>query len=146
VEVAAEAEQLMPDEGLAEPEPSPEAPVIAQVYAEPAPDVISNAFGIMLFLPLLAIIYTAIVAVAGFNNMMPVALTAIQALIWYIAIGAVLAAGLIVGVAFMLSSKGKGGKTAVKEPKAKKAKKEKKSKKAKEEAPPPEAEAENKSA
>jgi hypothetical protein len=146
VEVAAEAEQLMPDEGLAEPEPGPEAPVIAQVYAEPATDVISNAFGIMLFLPLLAIIYTAIVAVAGFNNMMPSALTAIQKLIWYIVIGAVLAAGLIVGVAFILSGKGKGGKTAVKEPKAKKAKKEKKSKKAKEEAPPPEAEAENKSA
>ncbi len=139
VEVAAEAEQL---EGLAEPEAVPEAAATAQayqVYAEPAPDVISNAFGIMLFLPLLAIVYTAIAAVAGFNNMMPSALTAIQKLIWYIVIGAVLAAGLIVGAAFMLSSKGKGGKTAVKKPKAKKAKKEKKAKKTKEEAPPPEA-------
>ena len=140
VEVAAEAEQLMPDEGLAEPEAGPEAPAIAQVYqayAEPAPDVISNAFGIMLFLPLLAIIYTAIVAVAGFNNMMPAILTAIQRLIWYIVIGAVLAAGLIIGVAFMLSGKGKGGKTAVKKPKVKKAKKTK-------EAPPAEAEPESK--
>jgi hypothetical protein len=117
VEVAAEAEQLMPDEGLAEPEPSPEAPAIVQAYAEPAPDVISNAFGIMLFLPLLAIVYTAIVAVAGFNNMMPAILTAIQRLIWYIVIGTVLAAGLIVGVAFMLS--GKGGR-AVKKKKVKK--------------------------
>jgi hypothetical protein len=133
VEVAAEAEQLIPDEGLAEPEPGPEAPAIAQVYAEPAPDVISNAFGIMLFLPLLAIVYTAIVAVAGFNNMMPAILTAIQRLIWYIVIGAVLAAGLIVGVAFMLS--GKGGK-AVKV-------KKKKTKKTKE-TPPPEAEPESK--
>jgi hypothetical protein len=144
VEVAAEAEQLIPDEGLAEPEPGPEAAVIVQAYAEPAPDVISNAFGIMLFLPLLAIVYTAIVAVAGFNNMMPAILTAIQRLIWYIVIGAVLAAGLIVGVAFMLSGKGKGGKTAVKEPKAKKAKKEKKAKKTKE-APPAEPEPESKS-
>ena len=133
VEVAAEAEQLIPDEGLAEPEPGPEAPAIAQVYAEPVPDVISNAFGIMLFLPLLAIVYTAIVAVAGFNNMMPAILTAIQRLIWYIVIGAVLAAGLIVGVAFMLS--GKGGK-AVKV-------KKKKTKKTKE-TPPPEAEPESK--
>jgi hypothetical protein len=133
VEVAAEAEQLIPDEGLAEPEPGPEAPAIAQVYAEPAPDVISNAFGIMLFLPLLAIVYTAIVAVAGFNNMMPAILTAIQRLIWYIVIGAVLAAGLIVGVAFMLG--GKGGK-AVKV-------KKKKTKKTKE-TPPPEAEPESK--
>jgi len=135
VEVAAEAEQLIPDKGLAEPEPGPEAPAIAQVYAEPAPDVISNAFGIMLFLPLLAIVYTAIVAVAGFNNMMPAILTAIQRLIWYIVVGAVLAAGLIVGVAFMLS--GKGGK-AVKV-------KKKKTKKTKE-TPPPEAEPESKSA
>ena len=119
VEVAAEAEQLMPEEEIAEPEPGPEAPAIVQAYAEPAPDVISNAFGIMLFLPLLAIVYTAIVAVAGFNNMMPAILTAIQRLIWYIVIGAVLAAGLIVGVAFMLS--GKGGK-AVKKKKAKKTK------------------------
>jgi hypothetical protein len=134
VEVAAEAEQLMPEEGLAEPEAGPEAPAIAQAYAEPVPDVISNAFGIMLFLPLLAIVYTAIVAVAGFNNMMPAILTAIQRLIWYIVIGAVLAAGLIVGVAFMLS--GKGGKTAVKKKKAKKTKG----------TPPPEAEPESKSA
>jgi hypothetical protein len=141
VEVAAEAEQLIPDAGIAEPEPSPEAAAVAQVYAEPAPDVISNALGIMLFLPLLAIIYTAIVAVAGFNNMMPAALTAIQELIWYIAIGAVLAAGLIVGVAFMLSGKGKGGKTAVKKEKVKKVKKAKKTK----ETPLPEVEAENKS-
>ncbi len=142
VEVAAEAEQLIPGEGLAESETVPEAAAIAQayqVYAEPAPDVISNALGIMLFLPLLAIIYTAIVAVAGFNNMMPAALTATQRLIWYIVIGAVAASGLIVGVGFMLSGKGKDGKTAVKEPKAKKAKKEKKSKKTKEEAPPEEA-------
>jgi hypothetical protein len=134
VEVAAEAEQLIPDEGLAEPERGPEAPAIAQVYAEPAPDVISNAFGIMLFLPLLAIVYTAIVAVAGFNNMMPAILTAIQRLIWYIVIGAVLAAGLIVGVAFMLS--GKGGKAVkVKKKKAKKTKG----------TPPPEPEPESKS-
>jgi hypothetical protein len=141
VEVAAEAEQLIPDEGLAEPEAAPEGATIAQlyqVYAEPAPDAISNGFGIMLFLPLLAIVYTAIVAVAGFNNMMPSALTAIQKLIWYIVIGAVVASGLIVGMAFMLSGKGKGDKTAVKEPKAKKAKKGK-------EAPPEEPEPESKS-
>jgi len=141
VEVAAEAEQLIPDEGLAEPEPGPGSAVIIQAYAEPAPDVISNAFGIMLFLPLLAIVYTTIVAVAGFNNMMPAILTAIQGLIWYIVIGAVLAAGLIVGVAFMLGGQGKGGKTAVKKEKVKKVKKAKQTK----EAPPAEAEPESKS-
>jgi len=132
VEVAAEAEQLMPDEGLAEAEPGPEAPAIVQAYAEPAPDMISNAFGLMLFLPLLAIVYTAIVAVAGFNNMMPAILTAIQSLIWYIVLGAVLAAGLIVGAAFMLS--GKSSKTV----------KKKKTKKTKG-TPPPEPETEGES-
>ncbi|MFZ0035652.1 MAG: helix-turn-helix domain-containing protein [Sedimentisphaerales bacterium] len=131
VEVAVEAEQLMPVEGLAEPEAGPEAPAMVQVYAEPAPDVMSNALGLMLFLPLLAIVYTAIVAVAGFNNMMPAALTAIQKLIWYIVIGTVLAAGLIVGVAFMFG--GKGGK-AVKKEKTKKTKKSEKT----EATPPPE--------
>ncbi|MFA5239113.1 MAG: helix-turn-helix domain-containing protein [Phycisphaerae bacterium] len=147
VDVAAAAEQMMPDAGFTEPELTAGAPVMAQAYAEPAPDVMSNALGIMLFLPLLAVIYTAIVAVAGFNNMMPSALTAIQSLIWYIVIGAAVASGLIVGVAFMLSSKGKGGKTAVKKEKPKKEKKAKKAKKGKktEEAPPAEPESESKS-
>lgn len=155
VEVAAEAEQLIPEAGIAGSEAAPEAAIGSQVmyqaYVEPAADVISNALGIMLFLPLLAIIYTAIVAVAGFNNMMPSALTAVQGLIWYIIIGAAVASGLIGGVGFALGSKGKGGKAAVKKPKAekpkkeKKAKKEKKSKKGKEEPPPAEPEPENKS-
>ncbi len=132
VEVAAEAEQLIPEEGLAETEAAPETAAMAQtyqVYAEPAPDVMSNALGIMLFLPLLAIIYTGIIAVAGFNNMMPSALTAVQGLIWYIVIGAVAVSGLIAGVGFMLGSKGQGGKPAVKKEKAEKPKKEKKAKK-----------------
>ncbi|MDD5327048.1 MAG: helix-turn-helix domain-containing protein [Phycisphaerae bacterium] len=143
VEVAAAAEQLMPDAtGLVEPELTTGAPVMVQAYAETAPDVMSNALGIMLFLPLLAVIYTAIVAVAGFNNMMPSALTAIQSMIWYIVIGAAVASGLIIGVAFMLSSKGTGGKTAVKKEKVKKEKKAKKARKGKktEEAPPAEPE------
>jgi hypothetical protein len=144
VEVAAEAEQLIPDERLAEPEASTEAaamPQAYQVYTEPVPDVISNAFGIMLFLPLLAVIYTATIAVAGFNNMMPSALTAVQSLIWYIVIGAVVVSGLIVGVAFMLGGKGKGGKTKVKKEKTKKAKRGDKT----EEAPATEPESEIKS-
>jgi len=125
MEVAAEAEQLMPDEGLAEPEPILERPSMVQAYVEPEPDTLSNAFGIMLFLPLLVIIYTAIVVVAGFNDVMPAILTSIQGLIWYIMVGVAVAAGLIVGVAFMLS---KGAGKAAKKPKAKKAKTEKKAK------------------
>lgn len=147
VEVAAEAEQLIPDEGIAEPEAAPEGAAIAQlypVYAEPMPDTISNAMGIMLLLPFVAVLYTIIVTMADFNNMVPAVRTAVQGLIWYIALGAAVASCLILGVAFMLSGKGKGDKAAVKEPKAKKAKKEKKAKKGKE-SPPAEPEPESKS-
>jgi NADH:ubiquinone oxidoreductase subunit 6 (subunit J) len=77
----------------------------------------------MLFLPLLAIIYTAIVAVTGFSNIMPSIREKVQSTIWYIAGGAVVVAVLLIGAAFMLS-----GKPAT----ADKKKKVKKSKKAKE--------------
>jgi hypothetical protein len=63
---------------------------------------------------------------------MPAVLTSIQGLIWYIMIGVAVAAGAILGVAFMLS--GSAGK-AEKKPKAKKEKaaKKKKEKKPKKE-------------
>jgi len=118
--VAAEAEQMLPGEELAATQPSLEAPAMVRAYIEPVPDTLSNALGIMLFLPLLAIVYTAIVAVAGFNDVMPAILEKIQGIIWYIAIGAAVAAIAIVGVAFTLSSS--GGNPA-KKAKAKKPKK-----------------------
>jgi excisionase family DNA binding protein len=143
IEVAAEAEHLMPEEGLAAAETSVEAPVMLQAYAELAPDTMGNAMGIMLMLPFAAILYTIIVTMADFNNMIPAVRTALQGLIWYIALGAALASVLILGAAFMLGGKGKGGTTAVKKEKVKKEKKVKKDKKAKkaEEAPAAEPEA-----
>jgi len=127
VEVAAEAEEILSEES-AMPRPSLETPAIVQAYVEPEPDILSNALGIMLFLPLVVIIYTAIVAVAGFNNVMPVILEKAQGIIWYIMIGVAVAAGLIIGAAFMVSS---GGVKAEKKPKVKKEKKAKKAKKEK---------------
>ena len=124
VEVAAEAEQILPAEELAAPEPVPMVSAIAQAYAEPEPDTVSNTLGILLFLPLLAIVYTAIVAVTGFSDIMPAIRQKIQGFIWYIAGGAVVASVLIVVSAFMLG--GKGAKPA----KKKKAKKSRKGKKA----------------
>ena len=109
MEVAAEAEQMLPEEELAAPQPVPEAAAMVQAYAEPKPDTMSNAFGYMLFLPLLVIVYTAIVAVTGFRGAMPVILEKIQGIIWYIMIGVAVAAGLVVGAAFMLG--GEGAKT-----------------------------------
>ena len=104
---------------------------MARTYSEPEPDTVSNALGIMLFLPLLAIIYTAVVAVTGFSDIMPSIREKIQGMIWYIAGGAVALALLIVGVAYMLGNKAPATE------KKKKVKKEKKSKKA---APPAEEE------
>jgi excisionase family DNA binding protein len=124
MEVAAEAEEILPEE-FAAPQPAMEAPLtMAQAYVEPEPDMISNAFGIMLFLPLLAIVYTAIVVVGGFNNVTPSILGKIQGMIWYIMAGTAVAAVAIVGVAFMSAGRGSVKKVkAAKEPKAKKVKK-----------------------
>ena len=131
VEVAAEVEQLMPEEETAAPEPALEGPAVVAAYVEAEPDTLSNAFGIMLFVPLLVLIYTAIVAVATQKGMVPAILSSVQGIIWYILLSFGVAAGLIVGGVFMLS--GQGGKAAVKKPKAKKEKKAKKKKKSKKE-------------
>jgi excisionase family DNA binding protein len=130
-EEEAGVEPMLPEEEeLAAPEPILEVPAMARAYAEPLPDTVSSAFGYMLFLPLLAILYTAIVAVAGFNNVMPAVLEKIQSingpygihLIWYVAVGVAVLSMSIVGIAFMLSS---GGPKAAKRRKPKKAKKPK---------------------
>ncbi len=120
VEMVAEAEQMLPEDELAAPEPAQEVPVMAQSYVESAPDVLSNALGMLLFLPLLALLYTAVVAVAGQRGVMPSILAAIQGLIWYIAIGTLVVAGSVVGSAFWLS--GSSGTLLKKSPKPKKAK------------------------
>lgn len=113
MEVAAETEQMLAGEELAGTEPVPEAAAIVQAYGEPEPDTISNAFGYMLFLPLLVIVYTAIVATTGFKGVMPVILEKIQGIIWYVMIGVAVAAGLVIGAAFMLS--GERAKTGKKQ-------------------------------
>jgi len=122
LEVPVEAGQMLPEEELAGPEPTLEAPAVVRGYIEPEPDTVSNAFGIMLFLPLLVTVYTAIVVVAGFNGVMPVVRGKIQDMIWYIMIGLAVAGGVIIGAAFMLT--GKGGKAGKKQ-KAKKPKRAK---------------------
>jgi len=132
MEVPPETEQMLEEQELVTPEPSLVVPAAVQAYVETAPDTVTNALGIMLFLPLLAVIYTAIIVVAALNNVMPSILKATQGMIWYILGGFVVAAGLIPAGAFMLA--GKGGTTA-KKPKAKKAKKEKKPKAKKEKKP-----------
>ncbi|MHC4060668.1 MAG: helix-turn-helix domain-containing protein [Planctomycetota bacterium] len=140
LDIAAEAEgePMIPEEEvLAGPEPVPEVPVMAPAYVQPGPDSISNALGIVLLLPLLAVIYTAIIAVASLMGVMPGALSGLQSMngpygvyiIWYVAGAAAVLSLLVLGAAYMMS--GGGGAKAPKKAKAKKPKKPKKPKKAK---------------
>ncbi len=130
MDLAAETEQILSDQTFDSPQPSVVQTPAAAAYLEPKADVLSNAFGLMLFLPLLAVFYTVVVAVAGFSGMMPAILEKIQGIIWYVLIGLAVAAGLVVGAAFMLTAgAGKAAaKPKVKKQKEPKVKKEKKPK------------------
>ena len=133
--VAVGAEEMLAEEGLGTSEVGLDVRPIAAQYVEAPPDTVSNAFGIMLILPLLTVIYTAIVIVAGFSNAKPVILEQIQGIIWYVMIAAVVASFLIIGVPFALAGKSAGPEVAkkkkVKKPKAKKEKAKKKKAKGK---------------
>jgi hypothetical protein len=128
--VAAEAEQMLAEEEPIVPQLTPEiSAALARPYIETAPDMRSNTLGILLFLPLVVILYTIVVAVAAQKDVMPSILpSSVQGLIWYIMGGAALVV-LVTGVACML---GGGTAKAAKKPKPKKAPKAKKVKKPKE--------------
>lgn len=128
-ELTAEAEKMIAEEGLPA-QPAPEVAAIAPSYIEPEPDIQSNTLGMLLFLPLALLIYTAAVAIAGLQGVVPSVLSAIQGAIWYIVVGAMVVAGLVVGAAFYLSG---DLSYALKKPQI--AKKPKKAKKAKEASP-----------
>ncbi|MBN2456131.1 MAG: helix-turn-helix domain-containing protein [Sedimentisphaerales bacterium] len=116
MEAAVEAEQIMPEEIT---------PVQASVILSSAePDASSNTFGIMLFLPLIVIIYTALVTVSGFNGLMPIVLEKTQGIILYI-LGAALAVAVIMTVAglFYGSERAKAPKKTKTKTKEKKKKK-----------------------
>ena len=114
------AEQILADEQFAAPEPRVAA--LAQMYAEPEPDSVSNAFGTMLFLPLLAVIYAMVVVVAGAVGVVPNILESVQNLIWYIMGGLAFVAILMVAIPAMMAG---GGPKPVKAPKPKKVKERK---------------------
>jgi len=130
--VAAEAEQMLVEEEPGVPQIAPEIPAaLARPYIEAAPDMQSNTFGMLLFLPLVVVLYTMVVAVAGLRGVMPSILpSSIQGLIfWYIMGGAVVVTGLVTGAAFMLGG-GNGTVKAAKKPKKPKPKKAPKAPKA----------------
>lgn len=114
MEVSAEAEEMLPEDELAGPQPAPGA-LEAGAYIEPEPDMQSNAFGIMLFLPLLVLVYTAIVAWAGQKDVMPAILAKMQGIIWYVMGAAVVAVGVIAAMPFILADRA-GKKQKAEEP------------------------------
>jgi hypothetical protein len=130
-DIGAEAETaVVPEEELTSPEPVAVAPVAGPAYAayvEAAPDSQSNILGMLLFLPLLALLYTAIVTVAALKEVMPNILSSIQGLIWFIMGGAVVVAGIVVAISFFAGGeRTKAAPKKVKELKVKeKVKKEK---------------------
>lgn len=131
-EMAAETEHILsdtPQVGIAE------SSLLAHAYAEPEPDSVSNAMGYMLFLPLIALVITAIFIVSGSFGFKPGLLAMTQGFIWYIMIGFTVVSGLMVGIPLMMSANAgaekKPKEKKVKPPKAKKEEKPKKEKKAK---------------
>ena len=126
MEVAAETEEI-----LATTQPGPGPVPMAKAYIEPEPDALSNACGYMLILPLLAVIYAAIIVVAGQRGFIPSILAPIQNLIWYIMGGLAVVALVIVGIPFIQSLGGAEAGAKAKPKKAQKAKKPKKAKKGK---------------
>ncbi len=125
MEVAAEADQILSEGQFPEPQFTAPAVAAARAYVEPAPDAMSNAMGIMLFIPLIVVIYTAIVAVAGFSDMMPTILKPAQGYIWYIAGSLAVASLLIIGIGATMGGEKKPKTPKVKKPKPPKVKKEK---------------------
>ena len=128
---AAEPEQMISEEELAIPQPAAEAGVLAAPLIEVAPDAQSNILGMLLFLPLVVVIYTTVVVAAGVKGVIPSILGSIQSFIWYIMGGAAVLALLITGAAFLLTGERGAAVKAEKKPKEPKKAKEPKLKKAK---------------
>ncbi len=131
--VAAEAEEMVSEDELMAPQMGAPAGALARSFIEAPPDAQSNTLGMLLFLPLLIVIYTTVVAVSGIRGIMPSILESIQDFIWYIMGGAGAVALVVTAAAFLLT--GERDATAKKPKKAKKAKKVKEPKKPKEKKP-----------
>ena len=124
-DMAAEAEHVGAEDAMAAPEPMLAAPAaITQAFVEVPPDTQSNMLGILLFLPLAALLYAAIVVIAAQKGVMPTILGSIQGVVWYILAGAAVVSVLVTGASFVVGNE--------KKPKASKATKAKKEKKPKE--------------
>jgi len=123
MEVAAEADQMLSAEQFPETPIASPAAGMAIGYVEPAPDAMSNALGVMLFIPLLAVIYTIIAAISALSSITPNIVKMSQAFIWYIVIG-MAAASILIAIVGMVMGRERKPKVP-KPPKPPKVKKEK---------------------
>ena len=132
--VAVEAEEMISEDELVVSQMAAAAPALARPFIEAPPDAQSNTLGMLLFLPLLIVIYTMVVAVSGLRGVMPSILEPIQGFIWFIMGGAGALALAVTAAAFLLTGERDATAKKAKKPKAKKEKKpkEKKPKKVKE--------------
>lgn len=136
-DMTTEADQMtVAEEEMGAPEPMVALPTMTTAIVETAPDTQSNLLGGLLFLPLLALLYTAIVTVSALRGFTPSILESIQGMVWYIVGGGIVVSVLVVAASFVAG--GGGGGTRTKAPKKARAKKEKKpkEKKAKKEKAP----------
>jgi len=143
-DMAAAVEDIGGEEDVGAAPLTAEVPALARPMIEAPPDAQSNTLGMLLFLPLLIVVYTTVVAISGLRGVMPSILASIQSLIWYIMGGAVALTAVVTILAFMVA--GERDKTAkkAKQKKAKKAKKVKAPKKPKEKKPKKEKKAKKK--
>jgi len=124
------------EEEMPMPEPVAAMPVmVGAAYAEAAPDAQSNILGMLLFLPLLALLYTAIVTIAGLRGVTPSILSSMQAFIWYLLGGAIVVSLIVVGVSFVVGRERSAAPAKAQKEKKAKAEKPAKEKKAKAEKP-----------
>jgi excisionase family DNA binding protein len=130
-EVAAEADILTADEDLVAPQPA----AVVRGYVEPEPDSSSNLFGMMLFLPLLVVIYTAIVTAAGLFRVMPTVLEQTRGFILYALGGLIVVALMLMAMGFMAAKPTTGAEPKAKKEKPPKVKKERPPKPKKEKRP-----------
>jgi excisionase family DNA binding protein len=103
-EITAEADHAAADEETTMPEPAAviPAPALTPVYAEAAPDAQSNILGMLLFLPLVALLYTAIVTVSALREVTPSLLTSLQGVLWYLLGAGIVLALIVVGASFVV--------------------------------------------
>jgi hypothetical protein len=130
---AAEAEEMISEDELVAPQMAAPALALARPFIEAPPDAQSNTLGMLLFVPLLIVIYTTVVAVSGLRGVMPSILEPIQGFIWYIMGGAGAVALAVTAAAFLLTGERDATAKKTRKPKEKKPikAKEKKPKKAK---------------